>query len=677
MNKITQSITEGVSRFFGNAGESFSTWAVNFTQKISRRRLLKKYRGLVYTCVNAIAEDVAKYQPVFNKRDNRTGKLTPSNHEFAKVLENPNPALSKFDLFVGTQAFIELTGDAFWYYSVEERSRKVREIYLMRPDRVEVAVEDGEVIGYAFKQDNGTKIPLEPDEVEHLHTFNPENPFRGIGTVEAALLYAEMEEDTSTFQSNFMKNQATPSGVLTIKGKISPEAFKKVKTQWKEKQSGLANAGKTLFIREADASFTKIGLSLGDIDMAALKQITEDKLFKMFRIPKFLLGDFDQTGLGRSNIEAGDYVFAKRVIDPKQIRIDDAIQKTLRRNYKDQVTVVGHVSQIPQDAAAQLNEDDKAVGRWETINEVRERRGLPKVNGGDNLYVAFNQVPIDESNTGNDNGGDDSDKSAKVIRRLVVRKDTAEETFFKQLNRIDDRTRRSYKAQNNKFLEDQRKGVIDNLAAVANSKRDITKAYEEILPDAEEEASKADEVLAGLLLLGLVKAGETAFEFLDNGEEFTVAEGLRRLMQTRTHRVIKDHTAQTITKLQKTIAAGVANSENIKKLTARVNKVYSQAKTHRARTLSENESHKWVNKGLQEAYKQSGIKKKEWRALGDNPCEYCLAMNGTIIEIDEVFVPKGDSIEGEDGGEYVEDYEEVENANAHPNCHCWLFPVKG
>lgn len=674
MGKITSSITEGVSRFFGNAGESFSTWAVNFTEKISRRRLLKKYRGLIYTCVNAIAEDVAKYQIQFNKRDARTGKLTPTNHEFVNVIENPNPALSKFDLLVGTQAFLELTGDAFWYYSIEERSRKVREIYLMRPDRVDVAVKDGVVIGYTFKNDDGTKIPLEADEVEHFKTFNPENPFRGIGTVEAALLYAEMEEDTSRFQSNFMKNQATPSGVLTIKGKISPEAFKKVKTQWKEKQSGLANAGKTLFIREADANFTKIGLSLGDIDMASLKQITEDKLFKMFRMPKFLLGDFDQTGLGRSNIEAGDYVFAKRVIDPKQIRIDDGIQKTLRRNYKDSTTVVSHVSQIPEDAAAQLAEDDKSVGRWETINEVRERRGLSKVDGGDNLYVTFNQVPINETSTGNDNG---SEKRVKRVIRLAAKKDAAEETFFQQLNRIDGKTRRDYKKQNNKFLDDQQKRVIDNLTAVANgANANVAKAYEEILPNPEEEASTADEVLAALLLLGLIKAGETAFKFLDNGEEFTVAEGLRRLMNTRTHRVIKDHTAQTVKKLQTAIAAGVANAENLNQLKARVNAIYKQAKGYRADTLSDNEAHKWVNKGLQEAYKQSGIRKKEWRALGGDPCPYCLAMDGTIIEIDEVFVAQGDSIEADDGSEYVEDYEAVENANAHPNCHCWLFPVK-
>lgn len=222
MGKIRSAITEGITRFFGNAGDSFTSWAANTFGKWNRKRLMNQYKGLVYTLVNAIAEDFAKYEPIFWKQDQRSGKKTQYVHPFAKVLENPNPSLSKFDLLVATASFLELTGDAFWYYAVGERSRQPREIYLMRPDRVEVVVDGdtGEVMGYKFRNDDGTKIALEVDEVEHIKTFNPLNQYRGMGTVEAAILYVEIENDTSEFQRNFMKNQATPSGVLTISGKI-------------------------------------------------------------------------------------------------------------------------------------------------------------------------------------------------------------------------------------------------------------------------------------------------------------------------------------------------------------------------------------------------------------------------------------------------------------------------
>jgi HK97 family phage portal protein len=267
---------------------------------------------------------------------------------------------SKFDLFVATQSFLELVGNAYWYLSVEEQSRKVREIYVMRPDRVRVATDknSGDIVGYTFRGDDGVEIPLDIDEVQHFKTFNPEDDYYGIGTVEGGILYIETEEDTAVFQRNFIKNQASPSGILTINGKIEKEQFNKVKAAWKEKTEGLANVGKTLFIRGADASFTKIGLSLGDLDMEKLKSLTEDKILKMFRMPKIILGDTDQAGLGRGNAETADYVFAKRNIDPKQLRIDDGIQNIVRRNYKDETTIVSHVSQIPEDVDRQLNEQD-------------------------------------------------------------------------------------------------------------------------------------------------------------------------------------------------------------------------------------------------------------------------------------------------------------------------------
>ena len=673
MGKIRSAITEGITRFFGNAGDSFTSWAANTFGKWNRKRLMNQYKGMVYTLVNAIAEDFAKYEPIFWKQDNRSGKKTQYIHPFAKVLENPNPSLSKFDLLVATASFLELTGDAFWYYAVGERTRQPKEIYLMRPDRVEVVVDGdtGEVMGYKFRNDDGTKIPLEVDEVEHIKTFNPLNQYRGMGTLEAAILYVEIENDTSEFQRNFMKNQATPSGVLTISGKIEKEAFNKLKTQWKEKQAGLANVGKTLFIREADAKFTKVGLGLDELDLKALKELSEGKLFKMFRVPKIILGDTDQNGLGRANAETADYIFAKRTIDPKQTRLDDAIQKTLKRNYKDENSVVGHVSQIPEDRAAQLNEDDKLTGRVYTINEVRERKGLPRVDGGDDLYVSFNQVPVNQANTGNDNG---SKSVKKRVIRLAASKDAAEETFFRQLNKIDNRAYKDSKKEFNGLLSAQEAAVIDKLKAYAG--KGITRAYEEVMPDANEETDKAVELILPLLLLALQQGGEAALAFLGVDEPLNVSPATQRALEDRLRRALKENTNATIAKLNKTISEGIANGETFEELKKRVNAVYEKATGYRSDTLTDDQAHKSVNKGLQEAYRQAGIKQKLWRALGSNPCQFCRAMNGEVIEVDAPFVPKGSSIIGEDGGEYINDYDDIENANAHPNCHCWLFPVR-
>jgi HK97 family phage portal protein len=679
MGKIRNTITHAVERVLQSTGESFSTWMNTYSAYRSRRQFLRLYRGIVMTCIAAIAEDVAKYQPLFSKKDNRTGKLTSTQHEFEKVLERPNPRMtSKFDLLVATQSFLELVGNAYWYLSVEERSRKVHEIYLMRPDRVKVAIDKktGDVIGYTFRNDDGTELPLDVDEVQHFKTFNPENEYYGLGTVEAGVIYIETEEDSSVFQRNFIKNQASPSGILTINGKIEKEQFNKVKAAWKEKTEGLANVGKTLFIRGADASFTKIGLSLGDLDMEKLKSITEDKIFKMFRIPKIILGDTDQAGLGRGNAETADYVFAKRNIDPKQMRIDDGVQNIVRRNYKDEAIIVDHVSQIPEDVDRQLNEDDKLVNRVMTVNEIRIRKGLPTVKGGDQLYVGFNMTPIDQAGT------DNSTSTGKKVRVLTVaKKDATESGFFRQLDSIKNRTVKTYESKFKKDLAAQQAKVIDGLAAYAASVTNgagtdaIAKAYEEIMPTGTEEADKSAEWLIPLMLLALSQGAEAALALIDVNEDPNISTAAKNAAETAAKRVVREFTQQTVDKLKSEIAAGVNAGESLADLTKRVNKVYADAKGWRTDRLSDSESHKGVNKGVQLGFEQGGVKHKIWKTLGAKPCAFCRAMDGTIIEVRKPFVPKGGTLVGDDGSEMVQDYDAVENAHAHANCNCWLFPA--
>lgn len=682
MGKITNTF-KGISKLFMGdyAGESFMTYLWGGVTRKTRRQLLEEYKNLVYQCITAIAEDVAKYEPVFFRKDGRNGEKKPTTHPFQQVLENPNPNTSQFELFEATQSFIELTGEAFWYVLVGERTRTPMELDLIRPDRVKVAIdkETGDVAGYTVMTDSGTEVPLEVDEVIHFKTFNPMNPYRGLGTVQAGLLYIETENSTSLFQRNFMKNQATPSGVLELKGNISKEAFNKVKKIWKEQQAGLANVGKTLFIRNTDAKFTKVGLSLSDIDMAALKKITDEKVRGMFRVPKPLLGDTDQNGLGRNNIEAIEYVFEKRVIDPKFVRIDDTLRLAVRKYYNDKSIYIDHVSQIPEDKEAMLAEDDKAVGRWKTANEIRKERGLEPIPGGDDLYYNFNQIPVGEDKDNGESGSSNKSARFKLIlasQKTGVKKDTAEENFFQLLERIEDNAEAKYKKAFKKLVNEQRDALIELLSA-QSEKAFTKKAYDELMPDEQEEAKRFAEALIALLVATMQSSGTAALEFIGVSDlEFTVSQAIRDAVFESTERLIRQFTRETVFKIQKQLAEGLANNETIEQLTKRIESVYKDATGYRAARIARTEAHKANNQGVAEGYRQAGIKKMQWRVRDGGACEFCMSLNGTIVEIGTSFVPKGGTIEGADGGSYLNDYDDIKWADAHPNCRCQLVPVR-
>jgi HK97 family phage portal protein len=274
---------------------------------------------------------------------------------------------------------------------------------VLRPDRVgtDINKDTGEVDGYFIRQAGGAStIPLEVNEVLRFPAFNPSDPYKGKGTVEAGSDYIQTDESTAAYTKNFFGNNAGLSGVLNIKGEVTKGAFRKFVRAWRDKYEGVGNAGKVAILRDSDAEFTKVGLGLDELDMANLRKMSLQDVSMMFKVPLELLGRITEgAGLGRGNIETLEYIFAKYNIDKKMKRFDNVIMFALQRYYGlDTANYrVVHKSIIPEDKEFELNQRDKGVDRWLKRNEVRDIEGLDEVDGGDQLFVPIQQIPINEA----------------------------------------------------------------------------------------------------------------------------------------------------------------------------------------------------------------------------------------------------------------------------------------
>lgn len=410
----------------------FSVMSARYGTDNKSRSKLDAYRGLVYACVSLIGEQAGGYRPIIMRR--RGDQMEDiGDHEFLQLLKRPNgrdvksTSMSQFDLLEATASFLELQGECYWYMAKGIMTGKPREIVLLRADKVGISIskDTGEVEGYFIRRALGDPIPMEVDEVLHFKYFNPKDAYHGMGKVEAAEDYIGTDEATSKFTRNFFDNNAGISGVLNIKGEVSKGAFKKFVRAWREKYQGVDNAGKVAIIRESEAAFTKVGLGLDELDMSALRKMTLEDVLLMFRVPLPLLGRSDSTGLGRASIETLEYIFAKYNIDPKFKRFDAIMELALARYYNGADLTVKHANIIPEDKEHELAKRDKGVDRWIERNEIRDQDGLDSVEGGDQLYVGINQMPIGEepAPAAADNSGKAVSKSGGL--KLTLRRKAA------------------------------------------------------------------------------------------------------------------------------------------------------------------------------------------------------------------------------------------------------------
>lgn len=653
----------------------------NWRLNKSRRDLLDEFKNLVHQCITTITANVARYEPIAYRVGPDGKKVPVKASPLIALLKRPNPMMSQYDFIEACETYRNLSGEFFIHFGLGQNSGKPKEMYLISPDRVRLAIdkETGEVVGAMVRRPDGLEMPLDLNEFAHYKTFNPGNMYRGLGVVEANLLYVEIENTTSGFQYNYMKNQATPSGVLTFradnKQTIDKDAFLKAKAQWNEQYSGEENAGKTLFVREMDVKFEKVGLSLADLDMAGLKEMTDQKVRNAFKVPKAMLGETDSSGLGRGNVEAIEYVFAKYTIDPIQNRYDDFFTMLANKYWPGDSIELGHVSQIPEDKEFEQKKNSEAVNVWKTINEVRMEEGKEAIDGGDTLYVPFNVTAINAPAPAAATGKK-LVISLKQLPEVVADKPSAlkkstdgELAFHLALQKIEKKAEKDYDHKLGGLIDEQHKDVLSRLADFAG------KAFDQITPDAATTAAAWTVSLAPVLEQAIEQSGPLTLDYLNVKDQidFILNQGARKHIYESTTRLMTSFNQELTEKLQKQLIQGINNKESIAQLTKRVNDVYTDAKTWQAKRIANTESHRANNFGVREAFKSAGVKRMVWRA-NPNACEFCQAMDGQTAEVGGNFLAQGQSVTGTDGGSYLADYDNVQLADLHPNCACYIVP---
>jgi HK97 family phage portal protein len=649
--------------------------------------LLNSYQGFVYACINLIAQTAASsYEPIIyqTKGDSQSALKT---HPLLDLLARPGGRddkainISKYDLIYATVAFQLLQGDSYWYMAKGVTSGLPREITILRADKVGKELdENGDIARFFVRTVGGSKVYIEIDEMVPMIGFDPLDPYRGKGVTEAAQDLIATDEFTTKFTKNFFKNNAGVNGVMTLKGEVAKTAFEKFTRAWRSKYEGVDHAGKMAILRDTDAEFVKVGLGLNELDMSALRGMTKQDVAEMFGVPMALLGKGEQTGLGRANIEAFEYIFAKYTIEPKLKKLDDTLEFMLSRYYNGDTLSVEHEDIIPDDEVQELAERVAAVDRWQTRNEIRDEEGMDPIEGGDQLFVPINNIPVNESSMA---APPSQAANNLVLRRKIVvskKKDQTtslnpeqKEAFRLRVMRNQGQYERKYLRTLKPIIVEQRKEALNNLEAHGSS---LTKAFDQKLFDDAASDSQMQQALKPVLIQLGKDQGALAMVFAgDTEDEFRMTAAYEKFLNDRTAKAVGNFNDETLAALNKTLSEGIAQGEPISELTKRVKSVYDGIDNYRAKRIARTETLSASNTATNEAYKQTGyVTGKEW-VVNPDACEQCLEFEGKTIGLDETYLALGESYSvGENT--FTNDYIDIDSPPLHPNCRCTIIPIR-
>jgi HK97 family phage portal protein len=553
----------------------------------------------------------------------------------------------------------EVYGESFWYLVRGENSSKIKEVYLLNPAQMELIIEQGELVGYVLHKSDGNRVPFELNEIHHDKRPNIFNEWRGMSVMERAAQYIDIEVTTTSFTLNYMRNNASPSGIVTLPN-MEQETFRQFTQQWREGYEGPDNAGKTAFIRGGEATFRAVGATLKDIDQKITREMAKDDVLMMFDMPKGLLGASGEKGLGRSETEALEYIFAKYKVEPMMDRLDMIWQYILNDSYRvAETNNVTHETTIPLDKTFILAQNTEGVDRWITRNEARQLQGLPPIEGGDELpaYKEQDQEPTVKKITL---------KKAPSKKEIEKKLNDEQESFRKNLVETNEKYVTKIKRQISKFSRKQEYQVISNINA-------SSKAYEEWLFEVKKDSIELAAELMPIFIELMEEQGKDVSNFI-SGELLTISPEMRKVVEADILKISGVYNTETLRELEKTLTAGQTEGESLAKLKKRVEQVYSEAQGYRAERIARTESLRTSNFTAEQVYKQSGYSSVEW-FINPGACEFCATYAGKTKTIGTNFNNIGDVVTGADGGQLRIEYDNIQTPPLHPNCTCSLVPA--
>lgn len=174
----------------------------------------------------------------------------------------------------------------------------------------------------------------------------------------------------------------------------------------------------------------------------------------------------------------------------------------------------------------------------------------------------------------------------------------------------------------------------------------------------------------------IVEGADAANLFLPNPVE--VPDGVLQRVAFREAKSMTARVNQTTLKQVRGLVHKLANEQelNINDVQKAIRERFASYSKNRAEITARTETIKTLNQGSIEAWRESGVTKKQWYTTIDGrECEWCpelhlreFALDGTLFKEGEIFV-------GSEGGTLSFGFGDVVSPPLHPRCRCTLLPV--
>lgn len=346
----------------------------------------------VFACVRVIAESFAML-PIVIYRD-ADGRGNPAkDHPLSRVFRRPNQWQTWYEFATMLSAHKALRGNGYARI-VLTPGGDIDSLIPLHTDRVRVLrLTSGRLVYDVRDPFTGTTTRYTQDEIFHLRGLSTDG-IVGMSTIATARETIGGALGAQDYANRLFANDAKPAGILSIPGKLSEAAAKRLKEQWQLNFTG-QNVHKTAVV-EQGAKYERISLSNEDLQFLETRKFQVSDIARIFRVPPHMIGDLERST--NNNIEHQGIEFLNYTLMPELVAWEQAIERDLMLEAEADEYSIAFDDEALMRGDLKSRYDAYAVGRqWGFLsaNDIRKRERMQPIDGGDTYLVPVNMTTAD------------------------------------------------------------------------------------------------------------------------------------------------------------------------------------------------------------------------------------------------------------------------------------------
>lgn len=656
-------------------------WSVNNNRLTDFRR--NDYEN-AYSSVTKVVQGFAQIEPYMIDT-----KGVAVKHNITDKIYAPNNRMSAYDFREALCLMFLMHDETHIQVHYTQRDSKG----YIKPDSITgfTFIEDIEpvVINNEFVYKLRTGETLTDKEVITLYSPDPNALTRGFSPTKAVRRWTRLDDYIADYQNGFFRNGAVPAGQFIITA-ASANEYKEIRQRLEAQNRGANKNNNVMYTyrpidsagqpQAAKIEWIPFSVPNKDLSLKELFEQANQKIDAVYGVPEEVRGHVKNSNLASAQV--AERIFIKWTLNPITMKIWDKFTHEIARVTNGFNGAITYDLPMPQIAEEEKSQADTKLVNAQTLIQLKAAgytmESIVAAFGFPQEYVQLEEAvapePVVDEPQVQEQGEPDTAPEVDLETAVrVVKTEAAHEHKEKEV--LTETDRQSYEKQIQLAAQSQINQLVEE--AIENIKSANPELKERSKMFADELYTITVPLLAKYgrqqLAMGAAFIVQAGLSTADMPPTYAMTEAQQRAYREYLEKVARGFNDDTAETIRNVIAQGIDDAVSTSQIQSNLRTLIDDE--YRARRLAVSEVNRAQNRAsltaMENIQSETGYEiVKVWKTTGDNPCEYCAAMDGKVVGVHETFLGLDEELQGKDGGIFKNNFISAETADLHPHDQC-------